>query len=54
MESYESAILEMQESEADDCADCPYKGNKCRSQCMSPGGITNPNLGGYDYVRNQK
>lgn len=30
--SYEDTILEMQESEADDCAGCLCKAN-CRNQC---------------------
>lgn len=32
---YEDLILEMQESEADDCANCQYKGiGRCQNQCM--------------------
>lgn len=33
MESYEKLILELQESEKDDCKMCPYKGKKCKNQC---------------------
>lgn len=33
MRDYEDAILDAQESEADDCSICPYKGDKCRNQC---------------------
>lgn len=34
MRDYEDAILDAQESEADDCASCPYKGDECNNQCM--------------------
>lgn len=34
MEDWEDAILIRQESEADECATCPHKGEKCRNQCM--------------------
>jgi hypothetical protein len=30
---WEELILARQESEADDCTNCPYKGEKCRNQC---------------------
>ena len=43
MESWEDVILERQESEAEDCSDCEYKG-KCRNQCMEIQKIYNPNL----------
>lgn len=33
MHDYENAILSRQESEADDCATCPYKGTTCKNQC---------------------
>ena len=33
MHDYENAILSRQESEADDCANCPYKGTACKNQC---------------------
>lgn len=44
MEDWEDAILERQESEADECKTCPYKGDKCRNQCMETKNIYNPNL----------
>lgn len=31
---YEYLILEMQESEDDECMTCPYKGDKYKNQCM--------------------
>ena len=40
---YEEMILARQESEADDCTDCEYKGN-CHNQCMEINYIYNPNL----------
>lgn len=33
MSDYENAILSRQESEADDCANCPHK-TACNNQCM--------------------
>lgn len=43
--SYEDAILEMQESEADDCAGCLCKAN-CRNQCEEVELHWNPVIGG--------
>lgn len=43
MESYEDAILERQESIADECYDCEYKSN-CKNQCMEIHVTYNPNL----------
>ena len=40
---YEEMILARQESEADDCTDCEYKGN-CHNQCMEIHCVYNPNL----------
>lgn len=34
MMDIEEMILARQESEAEDCLYCPYKGDKCRSQCL--------------------
>lgn len=35
MPDYEWLILERQEdTETDDCVNCPYKGDKCQNQCM--------------------
>ena len=44
MIDYEEMILEMQESEEDDCKTCPYKGTKCRNQCMCETKKYNPIL----------
>lgn len=33
MHDYGNAILARHESEADDCATCPYKGTACKNQC---------------------
>lgn len=44
MEDWEDAILIRQESEADKCATCPHKGEKCRNQCMEIKNIYNPYL----------
>lgn len=37
-ESYEEAILARQESEADDCSNCPFNprltGESCKSRCL--------------------
>lgn len=41
---YEDAILSAQESEVDECHDCEYKGNACRSQCMESKPVYNLNL----------
>lgn len=41
---YEDAILSTDESEADCCRDCAYKGTACRNQCMQVHTIHNPNL----------
>lgn len=40
----EENILIMQETMEEDCASCPYKGEKCKSQCMEKNTIINPNL----------
>lgn len=40
----EEMILERQESLADECHNCPYKGDKCHSQCMEIEEHYNPNL----------
>lgn len=40
----EENILIMQETIEDDCKTCPYKGGKCRNQCMEENVIYNPNL----------
>lgn len=45
MIDYEELILDIAEDDggvADDCATCPYKGNKCRSQCEGVEEIYNP------------
>ena len=39
----EEMILERQESIADECHNCPYKG-KCNNQCMEVEEHYNPNL----------
>ena len=39
----EEMILQYQESEIDDCYNCPYKEN-CKNQCMEVKEIYNPNL----------
>lgn len=45
MTDYEEKILARQESEADDCIDCSYKGvTTCRNQCMKEHYIYNPVL----------
>lgn len=31
--SYEEMILQQQETETDDCKQCPHKGAACRNQC---------------------
>lgn len=41
---YENLILASQDSEADDCHTCPYRGTTCRSQCMAIEEHYNPNL----------
>lgn len=44
--SYEELILERQENtETDECRNCPYKGvETCRNQCMEEKTVYNPNL----------
>lgn len=42
MEDWEDAILIRQESEAEECATCPYRGDKCRNQCMEIKSVYNP------------
>lgn len=44
MTDYEEMILKSQESEEDECATCPYKGDKCNNQCMRIEKHYNPNL----------
>lgn len=45
MNDYESAILNQQESEADNCANCLYASPElCKNQCMGVQEIYNPNL----------
>lgn len=45
MIDYEYAILQAQESEVDDCRDCPYAGVKtCNNQCLEVVEIHNPYL----------
>lgn len=34
MRDYEDVILDFQESEIDECMNCPYKGTQCQNQCM--------------------
>ena len=43
MYDMEEMILERQESEFDECHNCPYKG-KCNNQCMEVEEHYNPNL----------
>lgn len=47
MTDYEEMILAEQESEEDDCKACPYKGTKCRNQCMEVEYHHNPVLVAY-------
>lgn len=42
--SFEDAIFDNQDSDAEWCHDCQYKGNSCRNQCMQVHAIHNPNL----------
>lgn len=42
MRDYEDAILDRQESEADQCAGCPYKGRQCNNQCEETQVTYNP------------
>lgn len=47
MIDYEELILDMAEDDGgvvDDCANCPYKGMNCKSQCEVETEIYNPNL----------
>lgn len=39
----EEMTLQVQESEIDDCHNCPYK-ESCKNQCMEVKEIYNPNL----------
>ena len=43
MNDYEVAILNRQDNNADECADCPYKSN-CKNQCSEVVAVYNPNL----------
>lgn len=45
MMDYEDLILDMQESEMDDCKTCPYKRGRCRNQCLEMEEHYNPALG---------
>lgn len=45
MTDYEELILAMQESEADDCKTCSYKGRNCHNQCMEIENHYNPVFG---------
>lgn len=45
MIDYEELILDMAEDDggvADDCTTCPYRGDKCRTQCEDVEEIYNP------------
>lgn len=42
--SVEDAILVSQDSDAEWCHDCQYKGYSCRNQCVQVHAIHNPNL----------
>lgn len=44
MYDYEDAILDRQESEGEDCSHCPYKGEKCKNQCLEIKEVYNPFL----------
>ena len=46
----EEMILERQESIADECHNCPYKG-KCNNQCMEVEEHYNPNLRKMTYFK---
>lgn len=44
---YEEMVLEMQESDGNDCSSCPYAGiHTCGNQCMEIEKHWNPNLKG--------
>ena len=43
MNDYEIAILNMQDNNADECANCPHK-NDCKNQCSEVVAVYNPNL----------
>lgn len=42
MRDWEDAILNRQESEADDCYNCPYKGIECDNSCETESVVINP------------
>lgn len=44
MKDWEDAILIRQDSQADECTNCPHKGEKCKSQCMEIKSTYNPYL----------
>lgn len=45
MFNYEYTILNHQENEVDDCANCPFASPElCKNQCMEVQEIYNPNL----------
>lgn len=44
MKSWEDAILDRQESEAEMCKGCKYAGVNCNNQCEEIHEIANPNL----------
>ena len=43
MNDYEMAILNRQDNDADECANCPHK-NDCNNQCSEVVAVYNPNL----------
>lgn len=43
MNDYENAILNMQDNDVDECANCPHK-NDCKNQCSEVVSVYNPNL----------
>ena len=43
MNDYEIAILNMQDNDVDECANCPHK-NDCKNQCSEVVAVYNPNL----------
>lgn len=43
MSDYEKAILDRQDNNFDECANCPHKG-KCNNQCAEVVTVYNPNL----------
>lgn len=41
---YEELILVAQDTEIEDCADCEYRGCKCKGQCGKITSIYNPHI----------